>query len=286
MSDPDPVADAFDKIGHPARLSILEALLEVRRTDDDPHVSFTELRDRSAVDDTGRFNYHLGELVGTFVHKGEAGYRLTSLGHRLLAPMVAGIYDPDRELDPIESPGACYDCGGSLRIEPAGAKLQVVCEDGHVVNAGLVGYPGVVADRPADEAVAALSVLNTQGVERAVAGVCPICHGPVDGAIGHDEGFDVYGFEAPCGTCGNQFATTVGSVIATHPEVVSFLADHGVDVRRAVPWSLPFRQAGAETVVSEEPLRLRVDVAGDETRLAVLVDGDGEVVSTERSGAP
>jgi hypothetical protein len=284
MSDPDPVADAFDKIGHPARLSILEALLEVRRTDDDPHVSFTELRDRSAVDDTGRFNYHLGELVGTFVHKGEAGYRLTSLGHRLLAPMTAGLYDPERSLESVDSPGTCYECGGSLEVRPDGAKLQVVCEDGHVLNHGLVGYPGIIDDRPPEGAVTALGLLNTQAIELAAAGACPLCHGPVDGQVVARDYEDAHGFEAPCGTCGNQFATTVGATVATHPGVVAFLADHGVDVRRAVPWELSFRQPGAETVVDEDPLRLRVDVEADDERLAVVVDGDGEVVSTERSG--
>lgn len=285
MTAGDDVASVLEVIGHEDRLAIVEALIEARRSEGDPFLRFTDLRDRAGIDDTGRFNYHLDQLRETFVTKSEEGYRLTSYAHRITAPMMGGLYDSDRASDGIETDGSCPDCDAGLRIEPDGTVLQVVCERGHVVNHGLLGYPGVLGDRPPEDANRTLGLLNAQGVELAASGVCPTCHGPVDGGLVRDDDAGYYLFEAPCSTCGNQFANTVGGCVLFHPAVVSFMYDHGVDVRDRIPWSLSFVYPGRETVESTDPLRLSVDVTVDDAVLTVTVDRDANVVSTARSDA-
>ena len=290
MGEETPAA-LFELIGHPGRLSIVEELIEARRGDSEGTVSFTALRDRSAIDDTGRFNYHLGQLVGTVVEKTEDGYRLSPYGHRITAPLMGGIYDPQRVTDSIETGGFCYDCGANLRIEPTSTVLRLVCEQGHVNNRGLLGYPGVTEGRSPDEASRALGLVNRQGTELAVAGTCPACHGAVDGEIvpllsaslGLNGPEEWYVFEAPCGTCGNQFTTTVGGCVTTHPAVVSFLADHGTDVRNCLPWELSFAQPGAEVLQSTDPLRLGVEISRGGDSLHVVLGPTAEVVSTGRT---
>jgi hypothetical protein len=281
MSEDGGVADVFELVDHPGRLSIVEVLIDAQRTDGETRLRFTDLRDRSDIDDTGRFNYHLDQLLGTFVTKTEAGYRLSSYAHRITAPMMGGIYDPERATDAVATPGECPDCGSDLLIETDETVPRLVCEQEHVVNQGLLGYPGVVGDYPPDAASEALGRINAQSVELAVAGTCPTCHGPVDGEI-TESAADSYHFEAPCDTCGNQFAHTVGGCVQTHPEVVSFLYDHGVDVRQTEPWALPFVYPGRETVASTDPLRLSVDVHRGGETLTVTVDRTAAVVSTER----
>lgn len=283
MSGRGGTADAFELIGHPDRLSVVEALVEAKRSDGATELRFTDLRDRSDIDDTGRFNYHLDRLLGSFVTKTDEGYRLSSFGHRVLAPIVAGAYDPEWDADPIDTPGECPDCGAALRVRPDDTVLQLVCERDHVVNRGLLGYPQAVADRAPAAANAALGLLSAQGVELAVAGVCPTCHASVDGAIESTDADDCYWFRAPCETCGNRFANTVGGCVQTHPAVVSFLHDRGVDVRTAVPWSLPFVYPDRETVTATDPLRLSVDVEGDGDTLTVTVDRSATVVAAERT---
>lgn len=282
MSRDGDAAEAFELVGHPDRLSIIEVLIEARRSDGQSDVQFTSLRDLSNIDDTGRFNYHLNQLLGTFVTKTDDGYRLSSYAHRIMAPMMGGVYDPDRATESVETAGECPDCGSDLWIQPDETTLRVVCDQDHVINEGLLGYPGIVDDRPPAEATETFGLINTQGIELAVAGVCPTCHGPVDGEITAAENADYYLFEAPCGTCGNQFANTVGSCVLTHPSVVSFLHEHGIDVRKTTPWSLSFAHPGAEIVESTEPLRLSVEIQGDEELLSVTVSRSGTVVSTER----
>lgn len=292
-------SDVFEAVAHPDRLSILRVLLDVQRSADERRVGFTDLRDRAGIDDTGRFNYHLDRLRDAYVTGTDEGYRLSSFGFRVLAPMAAGRYDPDRSPDSIDAPGECYQCGSDLEIRYRENTWQVVCTDGHTVNYGLVGYPAIAADRTPEEAVAALGHLNAQALELGVAGTCPTCHGRLDGRIVSADEVDAvdvradgpggHVYRAPCERCGNQFMTSVGGCVATHPRVVRFLADRGVDVRRAAPWTLPFRHPGAETVVSEDPLRLRVavgeGVGDDGASLPVVVDREGAVVAVEREPA-
>jgi hypothetical protein len=277
-------SDVFELVGNPDRLSIVEVLIETRREDEDPHVRFTDLRNGSDIEDTGRFNYHLDQLLGTFVTKTEEGYRLSSYAHRIMAPMMGGVYDPERASDPIETPGECPECDSELKIEPSETVLQIRCEQGHPINRGLLGYPGVVGDRPPAEANQALGLINMHGVELAVSGTCPTCNGPVDGAFHESDDAEYYYFESPCRTCGNQFANTVGGCVLTHPAIVSFFYDHGIDVREMVPWELSFVYPGAETVESTDPLRLSVDIVHDDEVLTVTVDRNATVVSTERTG--
>jgi hypothetical protein len=278
-------ADLFHLVGQPARTAILRALLERRRDAEDPTLSFTDLRHAAGIDDNGRFNYHLGELVGSLVAKTDDGYRLSGFGFRLLAPMAGGAYDPGADPAPLPVPGECHDCGAALTVRPDEGVLQVVCDEGHVVNHGLVGYPGVVTDRDPGDAATALALLSAGSTELGVAGVCPLCHGHTDGELVEDPTDGGYAYLAPCEACGNQFATTAGGCVATHPAVVSLFDDHGVDVRERVPWTLPFRRLGAGTVVAEDPLRLRVTVGEElDESLSVVLARDGSVASLDRPG--
>lgn len=282
MSRDGGAADTFELIGHPDRLSIVEVLIEQRREGEGPDVRFTDLRDESDIEDTGRFNYHLDQLVGTFVTKTDDGYRLSSFAHRIMSPMMGGVYDPERAGEPIDTHGECPECGRDLQIAPSETVLQLRCMNDHVINRGLLGYPGVVGDRPPTEANQALGLINVQGTELAVSGTCPTCHGRVEGEISRSDDSEDFYFEAPCETCGNQFANTVGGVVLTHPEVVAFLYEQGLDVRETVPWKHSFVYPGAETVESTDPLRLSVEISGDDETLSLTVDRRGTVVSTER----
>lgn len=277
--------DVFELLGDETRVEILRALLEARRNSADPTLSFTELKDAAGVRDTGRFNYHLNQLLDTLVVDAEAGYRLSSFGFRLFARLSAGLSDPDPEIDPVPLPGDCPECGADLRAAAEGNQFQLVCVDGHTLNEGLLGNPRTVAERSPEAAAETLATINTQATELGVSGICPSCHGRTEGGI---EWFEEHGYRyrAPCSDCGNQFATTVGDCVATHPEVVSFLAEFGVDARRETTWTLPFRLPGGETVVSEEPLRLRVTVGEQfEESLDIVVDRSGSVVSVDGDAA-
>ncbi|ERH08552.1 MAG: hypothetical protein J07HX64_00293 [halophilic archaeon J07HX64] len=80
--------DALAALGNEHRIRILRALAEAETP-----LSFSELRRRVGIDDTGRFNYHLGELCGRFVRNGESGYELGTAGERVV--LAAADLDPE-----------------------------------------------------------------------------------------------------------------------------------------------------------------------------------------------
>lgn len=69
--------DAFEILGNDTRLAILLALWEAKEPGppfaepSERAVSFSELRDRVGVKDSGQFNYNLDKLVGAFIEQAE-----------------------------------------------------------------------------------------------------------------------------------------------------------------------------------------------------------------------
>lgn len=284
MSPATSPTDLFELIGQETRMAILQALVEQDRTSEDPVVPFSELQRRADIEDTGRFNYHLGQLLDSLVVRTDDGYRLSKFGRRVLRPMATGFYDPDIDIGDLDLPGECPDCGGSLHVRHSENVMQVVCSSDHVINYGLLGSPGLLAEHTPEDARTAIGLLSTHGVELGTAGICPVCHGRTEGNIERLESRDCYVFRAPCEHCGNDFMTPVGGCIGTHPQVVGLYADHGIDIRSTVPWRHPFRRPGAEEVVSRDPFRVGV-LVGDELpaeSLYITLDRAGNVHSINR----
>src|SRR6056297_2885902 len=87
--DPD---DAFTLLADETRVKILRALGDAGGPNGAVPLSFSELRERAGVAESGRFNYHLGELVGHFVGRSDEGYELLFPGVKVYQSIRAGIY--------------------------------------------------------------------------------------------------------------------------------------------------------------------------------------------------
>lgn len=94
----DPV-DALSALGDETRIAILRELADAETS-----LSFSELRERVGVRDTGRFNYHLTKLCEYFVRDTGDGYELGHAGARVVD--AAGNAHPDPDLE-----AACPVCG-------------------------------------------------------------------------------------------------------------------------------------------------------------------------------
>lgn len=91
-SEPDgsgavaPDAAVFELLGNDIRLGIVRELAAAGAP-----VAFSRLRERVGVDDSGKFNYHLGRLEGRFVVKQEEGYGLTECGRAVVELIDVGM---------------------------------------------------------------------------------------------------------------------------------------------------------------------------------------------------
>ena len=78
-------------------------------------LGFSELMERVNVADSGRFNYHLTKVVGTFVKKSDDGYALRGPGQLLYEALVAGTLTDRQSIEPF-SVDDCPDCNGKLSV--------------------------------------------------------------------------------------------------------------------------------------------------------------------------
>jgi hypothetical protein len=290
--DGDPV-EAFETLGHELRLAVVEELAARQRASawQPEPVSFADLRAAVGVADSGRFNYHLSELVGSYVEQTSEGYTLTPAGYEVSAAVLAGSH-AGSEVGPVEGrlDHDCHICGATLRGHYDDGYLSILCpEDGYLF--GNTVPPAAVAGRDIETVAAVAERDLRRTVEDAVDGVCPECYGDVETTLPADtlprdtqqtEDEDAVPARFDCDRCGLTFSSTnAAGVVLDHPAVVAFYHDHGVDVRER---SYVEVESATERVISEDPPRTRVELELGDERLALTLDGDAEVLETERHG--
>ncbi|MFC6951572.1 DUF7347 domain-containing protein [Halorubellus litoreus] len=106
-NDDDPV-DPLAVLGNEVRVRALRALADADRP-----LAFSELRRRSDVRDTGRFNYHLDRLTDYFVERTDDGYALAPEGARVVDLANAARVDVETPaaVDVGAGDDACPVCG-------------------------------------------------------------------------------------------------------------------------------------------------------------------------------
>jgi len=287
----DPAA-AFAALSDPLRVDILRELSAYRREGGEEPIGFADLRRRVEVRDSGRFRYHLNELRDHFVEKAGDGYRLTHAGTAVVAAVLAGTLTDASTTGRAQLDSVCHDCG-----EPAVATCRegvcaVTCSNDHRLFQWNVP-PNATADATVPEVVERAELLATQAIERALTGICPTCYDPIEsevrvGSTTEDEAAESERADEPrlravCDTCGGRVLGPVGFCLLVDPEVAAFYRRHGRRLRDHHVWEHPFVEDDAVSVVETDPVRVTVDVALDDDRLRVTVDGTGSVVGTERT---
>ena len=294
-------ADAFELLAADPRMDILQSLVVARREGRTP-LSFSELRHDTAIDDSGRFNYHLGKLVGTFVEKSEAGYDLSYAGHAIVAAVIAGTYTGSEHKSPEELEDDCVLCGASITARYTDGELAVRCGNDH--DLFVTSFPpGAAADMDMATLLEVASLRTYQRIEFATTGRCPECFGELEttptttdiGASdgdGADDGDDeIHIFQTECRRCGERFGVSAGNYLVLAPEVVAFYRDHGVDVHYERPWTVAVairgrgvddRGSAEVRVLSEDPFRLQFDLEEEGDHLLVTLDDRGRVMEATR----
>ncbi|ELZ20791.1 hypothetical protein C477_06056, partial [Haloterrigena salina JCM 13891] len=272
----------FEAVNNSTRLEILQALASAySESPADPWLDYTELRDAVGMRDNGNFNYHLDRLEG-FVAKEAEGYRISRVGLEIVVAVASGSLDPDWTWGPIDVPSTCAYCDERQRLRYADGNLRLECGTWeHTLRLSV--SPRLLDSHPIETLGERLTLHLQQRVAQVRRGICPECQGSVDGEVRFGIGnLEHHYYHGECRQCGFQYGFDIGLLVLSHPEVVALFADHGRDVRSTPLWELDFCTPGRETVLSTEPLRLRVDVErGDET-LSLTLDRNGSVVAVER----
>jgi len=276
--DAERAAAALGSLADADRIAIVLALRNGRTR------PFVDLQTAAGFEDSGRFNYHLDRLLGEFVRKDEAGYRLTAAGAKavdIVTDERFGSTPPvvDHPLD-----ADCPQCGGRLHGRYAEKNVEIRCATCEtLVHYGYFPPRGVTSRDPAALFDAYGRVLWRR-FTLAARGVCPFCRGRTRTRVerGSDHHLD-YPAVSKCVDCDATVATTVGLRLLADPTVVGFLADHGERVDDRPFWEFGFCIDDGDVVVtSDDPLRVTVPIRRDEETLRVTVDADATVVETAR----
>lgn len=282
--DTNAVSEAFAALGDETRVAILEALVDARREDpENAALSFSDLRERVGVQDSGRFNYHLGKLRGQFLEETDGAYELTYAGREVVGAILAGTYDATVELDPVVLDDECLTCASELEARYGDGELTVGCDNDHMVMRTTVP-PVAATERTMQDLLSVAARSTYADFERLAAGLCVECHGHLDRDIRAVEETDVidHVYRTTCDRCGFVTPSAAGVVVLREPAFVAFCHDHGIDVREHLPWTLPVLTDGETVRTSEDPPRYEVRVTADDERFRATIDDSGEVLATER----
>lgn len=301
----DHLDDVFALLGNETRMGILRELWDVREPflpTAENALSFTDLRERVGVSDPGQFNYHLSQLVGTFLARTEEGYVLPPNAVNMLRAAIvrSGIEDVSLTPTPAEDP--CPLCGGGVEVLYADDRLVVRCTacpgeyesevspKGTLIASQTFPKPGVGGKDGQElwQATIDHSAIAAFGFLR---GLCPECavRPSVSTSVCTDHATD--GICEACGStqaalatvhCENcNFAWRVPAWIPAmiHPEVIGFFHDHGLDVDGGLTLDAYNAFLNAqESVRAVEPLRLEETIELDADELTVVVDDSLTVV--------
>nr|WP_245742151.1 winged helix-turn-helix domain-containing protein [Natrinema salaciae] len=265
-------------LGHEIRLEILAALIDEWVAAYTEPCTYAELMDAVDMQDSGKFNYHLGKLRGIYVEKVDDGYVPTAATTALYRTVLA--YQPNQDIDrtrfTVDS--ACPSCGS----EPVGTYergfLSVDCDS----CAEWVGfsYPFPkhgFENRSDDDAVRVAHRRCKHHVQLAHSGQCPFCAGPTTSQIRADaleEGNEPT-VTIDCDSCSFRVGPRILFLLLLDPSATTALTDIGIDIDQ-YEWELPDPRI---RIVSSNPLRVRVEIDGEERTAAIVIDESLDVCS-------
>jgi len=283
--------EVFSVLGDETRIEILLELAEVAR---EQHVgcglSFSALRDRVGVTDSGRFNYHLDKLTGRFVTRRDGEYVARWPGLVLIAAIHTGLYDDTTlESEQVTTEFTCPGCLDPLEVRFAegtlGTGVEMHCEE-HGTMDSYWFPPGIRTGRSALDAARVAYTRMLTNVRLARQGVCMECWGRVsteyttsDHVPGESKlADDMTLVRVQCERCWNELWIPLCTYVVTHPVVEAAFAKRGHERLEAADMlTTEHGVSYQETVVAESPPNRSVRIAFDDETLVVSVDEECSV---------
>lgn len=296
--------EAFALLSDTTRIEILRAIWEATDPLDPGAVPFSEIRDRLDVSDPGLLNYHLNKLTEHFIRRTPDGYELRETGRRIFRVILSGMAVTEPSIGPVEIDAECVFCGAPtvLSYEEGWRYLECTECDVQCVDSYPDGVlsrhelpPSAVVHRTPGEIHEADLIWSEHRRASVIDGICPDCAGPMPVTSlriceDHSPGPD---YDEVCESCGSIFWTEVVNTceicksvwkmpiqfhLATHPDVVAFYHERGIDFHLAAYEHRSYLLTYREELISEDPLRIETTIPFEDDELHVVVDERVDVV--------
>jgi len=295
--------DSFAVVGNETRLSILRELHERVSVADRTEytVPFTELREAVGEADSGKFSYHLNQLLGEFVEKRPEGYTIRYPGRELVRTVKSGAVAPAESAvsDPISA--SCYLCGAPVCVAYTNGFVSARCTEcrgalgfDYMAEGTLSSIPipgGAVGDDIEDAPEALLDRVHSRYCHRARTfgdGSCPRCGGPTESRLRECGDHDAS--DGPCAECGTGMPATIRVTCEVCSEggisPAACMASHRTPFREALA-AAGIDELGYDAFAVTAGWPMRVVDGGEPAveydlpsgRARVIVDGDLRVRS-------
>ncbi|MFC6963670.1 winged helix-turn-helix domain-containing protein [Halocatena marina] len=273
FADVSPEA-AFALLGNKTRIDIIRELGEIS----DESLSFSALRSRVNIADSGQFNYHLKELLGSFVRRTDDGsYELTYAGSQVVGAIYSGTFNQRGASRAFKLISSCTKCGSSLEADYEQERVTIRCPACDDQKSSFGFPPGAFENRTHEELARAFDTWLQLLLLASFGGFCLNCAGRMHGSITDvSEYLDdkEIGTKHVCERCTNRTVNSVGAYLLYQPIVVAFHHDHGIDVTETPIWEIPWLRDEETTVLSREPWCVQSVVELDGDRLELVVEDD------------
>jgi hypothetical protein len=270
--DGEMLREAVSLLAHDIRVDILLALLDGWAGVHTEPRGYAELMRAVGIEDSGKFNYHLGRLRGVYVEKVEDGYVPTAAATALYRAVLA--HRPtERTTRTGTVAGGCPNCGGTVAERYERSFLTVECTECEAWPGVTYSFPvNGLRGRTGGERLEALTTRASHHVGLAQTGQCPFCAGRVevqfDPEVDWMRNGDVPPVELACDTCSWLVVVGVLTPLQHQPRVAAALTTVGAE---------PPLDDGFETTVDRDPEgpgRLVVEVQAEDGVTQVAVDDE------------
>lgn len=281
-----PPEEIFGVLAHELRIRILRTVMTIGG-----EASFAEILDQVDTADSGRFNYHLNQLIPHFVRRTTDGYEVTQTGRRIIGTIYMGTYTATASIDPIPIEDECPACGAGMIVEYHDEFAQIRCTECDEATDEWFFPPGSIDQFEPDELPFAIFRWRRHILQRAFAGFCPTCAGRMEGRLVESQQArqpgdrTIYGsFE--CRRCGRSGNASVNMIARYHPGVEGMFVEHGLD-----PSTVPFWRIKAEidnhelTIRSRDPLRVDVQLTLGNESVSATINENAVVEDVRRDSA-
>lgn len=178
-----PPGEVFGLLSDDLRVDIVQALGETGEP-----MTFSTLRESVGESDSGKFNYHLRKLVGVYVTKSDAGYRLSLAGEQMYGAIVSGSYTANASIEPFEFDGPCPTCGSDVLIaEYTDEHAKTSCPDCQEFRDQFPFPPGSLDQFDRADLPTAFDRWMRASVTTFLQGFCTNCGGRVDTRLERPE---------------------------------------------------------------------------------------------------
>lgn len=275
-ADIEETLDLLSLLDDPTRLEMLLTLGEATQPRGSEAFTFSDFRDAVEIQDSGRFNYHLSQLRGTFIEETEDGYRPTYPGLVLYKLIRSGALTTSEMAPPADTGVECLECAAMVEAAYDAQLLTLRCPACETTYTRIHVPPGCVADTDGPHRFRAAIQYTFREVLPLTHGICPNCGGSATHDVldpdEHRSDTELPTVVHSCHECNYWMQTSFGIPIALDPGVIAAFHDHGIDLLSGrTNHILRFMQSEALSVLSRDPwsVEISIPLAGETVSIEV-----------------